>query len=93
MYVVLCIGYLCCVVVGGVGISFNVSHTRLCFATAHLAAHQDKTERRNADVQEIFRGTHVSFKYRINRTSNNAIQTASIICIYSYIIYITIYIT
>lgn len=41
---------------GGVVISFNVHDTRICFVNSHLAAHQDKTAKRNADVAEIIQG-------------------------------------
>lgn len=40
---------------GGVGISFWLCHTPLCFVNAHLAAHQSEVAARNQDVLEIHR--------------------------------------
>jgi hypothetical protein len=39
---------------GGVGISFSIAGTSLCFMTAHLAAHQEYTKSRNAETFQIF---------------------------------------
>ncbi|MES1912434.1 MAG: hypothetical protein MHM6MM_004710 [Cercozoa sp. M6MM] len=47
---------------GGVAISLTLSGTRLCFVNSHLAAHQDKTEKRNADVREIVNGVRVGLE-------------------------------
>lgn len=41
---------------GGVAISLNVDDVSVCFVTAHLAAHQDKTLKRNEDVAAIVSG-------------------------------------
>eukprot|EP00475_Leptophrys_vorax_P009369 TRINITY_DN1621_c0_g2_i3.p1 TRINITY_DN1621_c0_g2~~TRINITY_DN1621_c0_g2_i3.p1 ORF type:complete len:599 (-),score=160.15 TRINITY_DN1621_c0_g2_i3:51-1703(-) len=38
---------------GGVTVNFKFRHTTFCFVNAHLAAHQDKVEKRNMDVAEI----------------------------------------
>lgn len=38
---------------GGIGISFNLYGTPICFIGAHLAAHMHQMDRRNADIQEI----------------------------------------
>eukprot|EP01129_Flabellula_baltica_P017220 TRINITY_DN947_c0_g2_i1.p1 TRINITY_DN947_c0_g2~~TRINITY_DN947_c0_g2_i1.p1 ORF type:complete len:457 (-),score=125.51 TRINITY_DN947_c0_g2_i1:492-1835(-) len=38
---------------GGVCVSFMYNNTSLCFLNSHLAAHQEKIESRNKDVQEI----------------------------------------
>ena len=35
----------------------QVGGTSLCFVAAHLAAHSDHVQRRNADVTEILSGT------------------------------------
>lgn len=47
---------------GGQLVKFNLGHTVLCFFSAHLAAHQGQTKRRNADVKEIFAGCRVMDK-------------------------------
>ena len=41
---------------GGVGIAIQLHRTTMCFVTAHLAAHQEMTKRRNADCMNIFKG-------------------------------------
>eukprot|EP00217_Crustomastix_stigmatica_P010987 CAMPEP_0183796474 /NCGR_PEP_ID=MMETSP0803_2-20130417/11052_1 /TAXON_ID=195967 /ORGANISM="Crustomastix stigmata, Strain CCMP3273" /LENGTH=629 /DNA_ID=CAMNT_0026041115 /DNA_START=51 /DNA_END=1940 /DNA_ORIENTATION=+ len=41
---------------GGVVTSFKLWDTSLCFVSSHLAAHQDKTDRRNDDYREIVGG-------------------------------------
>ena len=41
---------------GGVAIAIAVHKTSFCFVTAHLAAHQEMTRRRNRDLIDIFRG-------------------------------------
>jgi Endonuclease/Exonuclease/phosphatase family 2/C2 domain/CAP-Gly domain len=41
---------------GGVAISITLNDTSICFVNSHLAAHQDKTFKRNADVAEIIEG-------------------------------------
>ena len=41
---------------GGVAIAISVYKTTFCFVTAHLAAHQEKVERRNRDCVDIFKG-------------------------------------
>lgn len=41
---------------GGVAVSMDFDGTSLCFVNAHLAAHQDMTERRNSDYVEICGG-------------------------------------
>eukprot|EP00494_Astrolonche_serrata_P030248 UN30515 len=38
---------------GGVAISFDFKGTSFCFVNAHLAAHQDKKDRRDEDYAEI----------------------------------------
>jgi endonuclease/exonuclease/phosphatase family metal-dependent hydrolase len=43
---------------GGVGIALMIKDTRLCFISSHLAAHQNKTAERNADVKQIIQGLH-----------------------------------
>lgn len=40
---------------GGVGVSFQLNETFLCFINAHLAAHVQEFERRNEDHDEILR--------------------------------------
>lgn len=40
---------------GGVGISFQLNETYMCFVNAHLAAHVQEYERRNEDHDEILR--------------------------------------
>ena len=40
---------------GGVGISFEYAGARLCFINAHLAAHTENVEQRNADYHRIVR--------------------------------------
>lgn len=42
---------------GAVVVSLNIRDTRVCFVNSHLAAHQDKSKKRNEDVAEIIRGT------------------------------------
>lgn len=44
---------------GGIVIALHIAETRLCFVSAHLAAHEGEgyRERRNADCAEILRGT------------------------------------
>ena len=41
---------------GGVAIAVSLHRTTVCFITAHLAAHQEFTQRRNRDCKDIFRG-------------------------------------
>jgi endonuclease/exonuclease/phosphatase family metal-dependent hydrolase len=41
---------------GGVAIGFTIDDVSICFITSHLAAHQDKSTKRNSDVAEIIRG-------------------------------------
>ena len=41
---------------GGVGIAISLHRTTVCFVTAHLAAHQHMTAKRNADCYNIFKG-------------------------------------
>ena len=38
---------------GGCAISFDIDDASFAFVTSHLAAHQDKSERRNEDVRDI----------------------------------------
>jgi hypothetical protein len=38
-------------------VDHQVGGTSLCFVAAHLAAHSDHVQRRNADVTEILSGT------------------------------------
>lgn len=40
---------------GGVGVSFQLNETFICFVNSHLAAHVQEFERRNADHDEILR--------------------------------------
>lgn len=40
---------------GGVGISFQLNETFICFVNAHLAAHVSEVDRRNEDHDEIIR--------------------------------------
>jgi len=51
---------------GGVVISFSYYDLSLCFVNTHLAAHQDKTERRNADVAEVISGVKVGHKGKMD---------------------------
>jgi len=46
---------------GGVVVALNVRDTRLVFVNSHLAAHQHKTTKRNANVAEIITGVHVGY--------------------------------
>ena len=41
---------------GAVAVAMHVLNSRFCFATAHLAAHDEKYAERNADVQNIMAG-------------------------------------
>lgn len=41
---------------GAVAIAFQVLNTRICFITAHLAAHDEKYAERNQDMQNIWAG-------------------------------------
>merc|ERR1719316_1650769 len=41
---------------GGQLIKFDIGYTTMCFFSAHLAAHQQHTKRRNEDVRDILRG-------------------------------------
>jgi hypothetical protein len=41
---------------GGVAVAISLHKTSFCFVTAHLAAHQHMTNRRNRDCFDIFRG-------------------------------------
>ena len=38
---------------GGIGVSFLLRDTRLCFVNTHLAAHRDNVKARNSDFHEI----------------------------------------
>lgn len=38
---------------GGVGVSFQLNDTVLCFVNSHFAAHIDEVEKRNADYDEV----------------------------------------
>lgn len=40
---------------GGVGVSFQLNDTVLCFVSSHFAAHVNEVEKRNADYDEIVR--------------------------------------
>eukprot|EP00300_Choanocystis_sp_HF-7_P021739 c20833_g1_i1.p1 GENE.c20833_g1_i1~~c20833_g1_i1.p1 ORF type:complete len:835 (+),score=212.35 c20833_g1_i1:127-2631(+) len=40
---------------GGVALKFSIAGTELCFLSCHLAAHEDKVNRRNQDLQDIFK--------------------------------------
>jgi inositol polyphosphate 5-phosphatase INPP5B/F len=40
---------------GGVGVSFQINETLMCFVNSHLAAHVQEFERRNEDHDEIIR--------------------------------------
>lgn len=40
---------------GGVGVSFQLNDTVLCFVNSHFAAHVDAVEKRNADYDEVVR--------------------------------------
>lgn len=40
---------------GGVGVSFQINETFMCFVNSHLAAHVQEFERRNEDHDEIIR--------------------------------------
>jgi endonuclease/exonuclease/phosphatase family metal-dependent hydrolase len=44
---------------GGVVVSLNVRDTSICFVNSHLAAHQNKKQKRNDDVAEIVEGLRV----------------------------------
>jgi Endonuclease/Exonuclease/phosphatase family 2/C2 domain len=44
---------------GGVAVGLHIRDTSICFLNSHLAAHQDKTVRRNNDVMEIIKGVQV----------------------------------
>jgi len=41
---------------GAVVVSMDIRDSRVCFVNSHLAAHQDKSKKRNEDVAEIIRG-------------------------------------
>jgi endonuclease/exonuclease/phosphatase family metal-dependent hydrolase len=47
---------------GGTVVAFTFHDSSLCFVNTHLAAHQDKVERRNADVAEVIRGIKLGHK-------------------------------
>eukprot|EP00808_Paulinella_micropora_P016464 g30536.t1 len=51
---------------GGVALSFSFHDMALCFVNAHLAAHQDKVKRRNADVREVLKGIKMGFKHKLD---------------------------
>ena len=53
---------------GGVGISFEIYRTQLCFITSHLAAHQQKIRERNSDFHEILEGLKLGQKHSIIHT-------------------------
>lgn len=47
---------------GGLGVTFKLGHTRFCFITAHLNAHDSEVKRRNEDAWNILNAlTHQSF--------------------------------
>jgi len=47
---------------GGVAVSFEYRGTSFCFVNAHLAAHQDKKERRDEDYSEIVENIRLGLK-------------------------------
>jgi len=47
---------------GAVCVSLTFRHMSFCFVNCHLAAHQHKTSRRNADVMEILQGITLNNK-------------------------------
>ena len=53
---------------GGVGISFKLYETSLCFVGSHLAAHQNKIENRNDDYLTIVKGL-TPLLYQLNSQS------------------------
>lgn len=54
---------------GGVGVSFHINETVMCFVNSHLAAHVQEFERRNEDHDEILRRMVFSDGFR-QRTIN-----------------------
>jgi len=44
---------------GGVVTTFDLADTRMAFINSHLAAHQNKTEKRNEDVAEVLQGVAI----------------------------------
>eukprot|EP00457_Paulinella_chromatophora_P002789 gb/GEZN01002794.1/.p1 GENE.gb/GEZN01002794.1/~~gb/GEZN01002794.1/.p1 ORF type:complete len:647 (-),score=125.45 gb/GEZN01002794.1/:418-2331(-) len=51
---------------GGVALSFSLHDSAFCFVNSHLAAHQDKVKRRNADVREVLKGIKMGFKHKLD---------------------------
>lgn len=56
---------------GGTVISFDYAHTRLCFVNCHLAAHQDMTTARNADMCRVIK----SLKYPMGKRCSGDLLT------------------
>eukprot|EP01135_Chromosphaera_perkinsii_P010282 Nk52_evm24s2085 gene=Nk52_evmTU24s2085 len=54
---------------GGVGITFEIYRTQVCFITSHLAAHQQKVKERNSDFHEIMEGLKLGQKHSILHSS------------------------
>lgn len=49
---------------GGVGVSFQLNETLICFVNSHLAAHVQEYERRNQDHDEILRSMQFNDGFR-----------------------------
>eukprot|EP00927_Polykrikos_kofoidii_P015506 TRINITY_DN16902_c0_g2_i1.p1 TRINITY_DN16902_c0_g2~~TRINITY_DN16902_c0_g2_i1.p1 ORF type:complete len:534 (+),score=73.54 TRINITY_DN16902_c0_g2_i1:179-1780(+) len=49
---------------GAVAVSLYVGDISVCFVNSHLAAHQDKVQRRNSDFSEIIEGVRLGIQNR-----------------------------
>lgn len=49
---------------GGIGVSFELNDSSLCFVNSHFAAHVNAVERRNSDYDEILRKIEFSDGFR-----------------------------
>lgn len=70
---------------GGVGVAFRYERTTMCFICAHLAAHQEKTQDRNSNVEDILRD--VKLRRDIFDTPSSVRVCVRFVFIHSTIIY------
>lgn len=60
---------------GGVGISFKLNDTTLCFIGSHLAAHQGKIEQRNENQRSIIKGLTPFVRHLSSENIDSTLQS------------------